>query len=342
MQNTVPTKLIDVALRKGLTKEEFSGVHAQLSPTSAMNPDLKIGALLLHGLTGMPSEMRPVARRLNQLGIETEAPLLAGHGGSYKEMLDTKWRDWIDSAQEAFDDLAGRCDHVIIVGLSMGSLLAMSIAAKDRRVAGIVMMSPTVRYDGFSVSHRYHQLLPLIDVFPFLGRMCHWTEEPPYGLKDERLQRMITRRIMSVKNGDSNEFGAFRTYSVSLRQLQFLVKDTKKRADSITCPAFIMHSLEDSLTSPANALEVYSWLRMKNKKLVLMTGCDHVMTLDLRKQDVATNVAKFAIKVSWDGIAPGETMEFGVEPDVVSEAPARPAADPYPTAGNRVVQPATL
>lgn len=331
----VPTKLIDVALRKGLTKEEFSGVHEKISPTVAVNPDIKMGALLLHGLTGMPSEMRPVARRLRQLGVETETPLLAGHGGSYKEMLGTTWRDWLKGAHEAFDELASRCDRVIVVGLSMGSMLAMNLAARDPRVAGIVLMSPTVRYDGFSVQHRLHQLLPLIDVFPILGRICHWTEEPPYGLKDQRLQRMITRQIMSVKDGDSNEFGAFRTYSVSLRHLQLLVGDTRKRAGSIACPALIMHSMEDSLTTPENALDVYSWLQVEKKKLILMTGCDHVMTLDLRKQDVASNVARFATKVSWDGIETGGEIDFGVEnepvivrephpaPEVVAHAPVQ-------------------
>lgn len=339
----VPTKLIDVALRKGMTREEVSGVHEKISPTVAINPELKMGALLLHGLTGMPSEMRPVARRLRQLGVDVETPLLAGHGGSYKEMLDTGWRDWLKGAHDAFDELAARCDRVIIVGLSMGALLAMNIASKDPRVAGIVLMSPTVRYDGFSVQHRYHQLLPLIDLMPFLGKIFHWTEEPPYGLKDQRLQRMITRQIMSAKDGDSNEFGAFRTYSISLRHLQRLVNDTKKRAGSVTCPALIMHSLEDSLTTPDNALDVYSWLNVEKKKLILMTGCDHVMTLDLRKADVASNCAKFAVKMSWDGIETGG-VDLGVEkePVIIRESFPAPEAVAHSAAQQHEYQPSRL
>src|SRR5215471_19930645 len=38
-----------------------------------------VGVLLIHGLTGMPSEMRPVEKYFVSRGFEVEVPLLAGH-----------------------------------------------------------------------------------------------------------------------------------------------------------------------------------------------------------------------------------------------------------------------
>lgn len=274
---------------------------------------VRVGAVLLHGLTGMPSEMRPVARYLNKLGIESDAPTLAGHGGTYKDMQSAGWKDWLAGATEAVEAMSKRVDKVIVVGLSMGALVATCIAAKNPKVSGIVLMSTALEYDGENVRRKLHRLLPLVDIFPFLGDIFYWTEEPPYGLKDERLQRMITREIEKCKSESKADFGAFRTYAGSLRQLQLLVKHVKKQAPQVRCPALLMHSVEDSLTTARNSIEMHSYLGSTDKEFKLLSGCDHVMTLDLRKNEVAQMIGDFIVRVSRD------------EPGPFAEAPLQPA-----------------
>ena len=187
----------------------------------------------------------------------------------------------------------------MVVGLSMGALLATALAAEDSRVSGVVLLSPTIRYDGSAVSDKFGFLLPLVDVLPFMSWSCYWTEEPPYGLKDQRLQRMITRQVEAARKGEKTDYGSFRTYAGSLRQLQHLVKHVKKIAAEVTCPALIMHSKEDTLTSTRNATQMHSWLGSSEKQLMLFDGSDHVMTVDLRKREVASRVAHFATRLSW-------------------------------------------
>ncbi len=41
-------------------------------------------------------------------------------------------------------------------------------------------------------------------------------------------------------------------------------------------------------------------MEANDKTLVLLGGCDHVLTLDLRRKDVAAYIARFVAKTSWD------------------------------------------
>ncbi len=255
-----------------------------------------LSVLLLHGLTGMPSEMRPIERHIKALGFEIVTPLLPGHGATHRELLETTWRDWVDGARRALDDLASRSDSVVVAGLSMGALLATLLAAEDPRVAGIALLSPTMRYDGSSIPWT-RCLLPLADVFPFLGKVTYWTETPPYGLKDERLQRRITRSVEAAKRGETTQFGLFRTYSGALRELNRLVREVRVKAGGARCPALVLHSVEDTVTSVRNAEEIYALLGATDKSIQWLSGCDHVITLDLQRHEVARHVGEFVTRL---------------------------------------------
>jgi carboxylesterase len=253
-------------------------------------------ALLLHGLTGMPSEMRPLERHLKTLGCEIAVPLLPGHGATHRELLATTWNDWMAGARDALEDLAARPEPVVIAGLSMGALLAVLLAAEDPRVAGIVLLSPTLRYDGSSIPWTRH-LLPLAHVLPFVGRLTYWTETPPYGLKDERLQRRITRSVEAAKRGESTRFGLFRTYTGAIRELNRMVREVRVKARYARCPALVLHSVEDTVTSIRNAEEIHALLGATDKAIGWLSGCDHVITLDLQKREVARQVGEFVSRI---------------------------------------------
>ena len=85
----------------------------------------RTGALLLHGLGGTPVEMRYVAMGLARAGVTVSCPQLAGHSGSVEDLRDSRWQDWLASAEAALDALRCRCDTVIVGGLSMGAVLAL-------------------------------------------------------------------------------------------------------------------------------------------------------------------------------------------------------------------------
>jgi carboxylesterase len=258
---------------------------------------IKVGALLIHGLTGEPNEMKPLAQALEQLGCTVEVPLLPGHGASYKELLKTGWQDWLDGARQSLNKLSETCDIVVVGGLCLGGLLPVLLALENAKVAGIVSLSPTIRYDGIMSSNWVQMFIPLVDLYPsFLGRKFYWTETMPFGLRDERLQRIIQKQFEAAGNGKS---GNFRKYAGSLRQLDHLLKQIKKHAGEVTCPALIMHSMEDSVTGPYNPKTLHSWLSgTQDKSITWLQGCDHVLPLDLKKEEVAYHYASFVCRIA--------------------------------------------
>jgi len=267
------------------------------SADSKNNGKYEVGVILLHGLTGMPSELRPVARHLTKLGYLVECPLLPGHGAGHTELLDSTWKQWVQCAKDSIAAMSKRTSKIFIGGLSMGALIATIAASEDSRVDGVIALSPTLQYDGQNTSP-YGLFLFLVDFFPVLGRLCYWTEEPPYGLRDERLQRQIKKSIEAAARGESDQFGLFRTYAGSLRQLELLVREFRRKAGGAKCPYIVMHSMEDTLTTIKNPMDFCKMIGSRDRLLVLLSGCDHVITLDLRKNDVARHVGEFVSRVS--------------------------------------------
>ncbi len=102
------------------------------------------GVLVLHGFTGNPQSMRPLAESIAKAGFTVELPLLPGHGTSVEDMVDTRWQDWSEAAEAAYQDLAGRCQRVAVCGLSMGGTLTCWLAERHQEVAAIALINPLV------------------------------------------------------------------------------------------------------------------------------------------------------------------------------------------------------
>jgi carboxylesterase len=103
-----------------------------------------IGVVVLHGFTGSPQSLRPLARALATAGFTVELPLLPGHGTSVEDMVPTRWSDWSSAAEATYRDLAGRCERVFAAGLSMGGSLAIWLAERHPEIAGVIVVNPLV------------------------------------------------------------------------------------------------------------------------------------------------------------------------------------------------------
>ena len=71
------------------------------------------GVLVVHGFTGNPQSMRPLAEAFAAAGFTVSLPLLPGHGTRIEDMLPTRWADWSTAAEQAYDELAARCERVL-------------------------------------------------------------------------------------------------------------------------------------------------------------------------------------------------------------------------------------
>jgi carboxylesterase len=135
-----------------------------LGPVGFIERKGSVGVLLVHGLTGTPTEMKQFGKVIARKGFTVACPELAGHCATIEALSATKWHDWYLSIEAAFDALKAECDHVFVAGLSMGALIALLLAAKKgNQVAGVILLSTTFFYDGWNVP-KFKQafLLPLV------------------------------------------------------------------------------------------------------------------------------------------------------------------------------------
>jgi carboxylesterase len=104
-----------------------------------------VGVLVLHGFTGNPMSVRPLAEAAAKAGHGVEMPLLSGHGTVIEDMLPTRWEHWSADAEAAYERLAARSERVVVAGLSMGGSLTLWLASRHPGIAGIVCVNPATR-----------------------------------------------------------------------------------------------------------------------------------------------------------------------------------------------------
>jgi carboxylesterase len=114
---------------------------------------------VLHGFTGNPQSMRPLAEALGRAGFTVDLPLLPGHGTSLEDMVPTRWEDWTAGAEDAYQGLVARCHKVAVVGLSMGGSLSCLLAVHHPEIAGLAVINPLIEPPADSFRELIRQLL---------------------------------------------------------------------------------------------------------------------------------------------------------------------------------------
>lgn len=132
---------------------------------------MQVGVLLLHGFTSSLDTVNGLVPHLEQLGLAYRMPVLRGHGQTPEALRGVTWRDWVEDAREALLELTARGLPVVVVGLSMGGLVALNLAAEHPdKVVGVVTVAACLEFR--------HPLIPYLGL---LQRTLHdWPSSPDY------------------------------------------------------------------------------------------------------------------------------------------------------------------
>lgn len=256
--------------------------------------------LLLHGLTGTPTELGYLAHYLQRRGGHSvRVPRLANHGQPLGVLARTTWRELLRSAQEAFDEArqeARRLDVPLVVGgLSLGAVLSLMMAAEHSAdVAGVACLSPTLFYNGWNVPW-YQKLLPLARYTP-LKYFSYFRESEPFGLKDEDLRRRIADQYSRMSLRDSVDAGKLGYAHFPVRlfcEMQKLVARCKRVLPSVTSPVLLVQAEQDDMTGPQNADFIHDRVGSERRELMLLKQSYHLVSVDLERSAVAERLSAF-------------------------------------------------
>jgi carboxylesterase len=233
-----------------------------------------VGVLVLHGFTGNPQSMRPLAEAFAAAGHGVEMPLLSGHGTRVEDMLATTWTDWSADAEAAYQRLAARSEQVVVAGLSMGGSLTCWLATRHPELAGIICVNPATQ--------------AAAEVRSFIETLVADGHEVMDGLGSD------------VADTDSPESAYPQTPLRPLLSLFEAANEIQPDLVRIECPLLLFTSPEDHVVPPGDS----DYLASQVSGPVERVSCDrsyHVATIDFDKEMIAERSLDFVAKVTASG-----------------------------------------
>lgn len=232
------------------------------------------GCLLVHGFTSTPYEMRHLGERLRAAGYTVSAVRLAGHGTRPEDLERTTRRDWYRSARDGLDEIAARCATRVVVGSSLGALLALRLAEECAgEVDALVLLAVPLEL----ANRRMGLVRLLAPLAPLLPRRLRFLPKGESDIADDAARTAHPAyREMPLR---------------AVAQLLALRDEVRERLDRVRQPALVLHGAGDR-TVPVENLE-----RLRRlpglRRVVLLPESRHVIGVDRDKDRLADEVIRF-------------------------------------------------
>ncbi len=230
-----------------------------------------VGVLLSHGFTATSAEVRWLAKYLHERGYTVAGPLLPGHGTTIEEMNRCRWQDWVNAMEGLYQQLASRCQKVVIGGESMGGLLALYLASTHPEAAAVLAYAAALHS-----TPRSMQLLVAL-LAPFVPYRT-WPPGPK-SLVDERWKGYPAQPLKAAL------------------QLFRLQKEVARRLPSIRQPVLIMQGCLDRSVFPSVPAELAQRIGSQDKEVHWLEKSEHCLLLDQEWEQAAEITAQFLERV---------------------------------------------
>lgn len=229
------------------------------------------GCLLIHGFTGVPGEMRWLGEYLAAQGHTVLGVRQTGHGSDPEDLQHATWRHWLGSGADALHLLQDQCEHVFVMGLSMGGMTAINLAVLFP-VNGIVTMSTPV-------IHKGDWRLNFVDVIaPFRP----YQKKKPADPAREHLR--------------APDHYSYPVWPVrAVKQFMEYVRYTHTNLPNLKTPILIAHSKKDDFIGPENANVIKARVGSTDKDLIWLEESDHVITEGPERHLLFNRIQKFII-----------------------------------------------
>jgi len=229
--------------------------------------------LVLHGFTGSPVSMRPLAEVFAGAGFAVELPRLPGHGTAVEDMIETGFDDWLTEAERGLAALQARVPDGkwVVAGLSMGGMLTAALAEGHPELAGIVLINTPASVPDEMAAVVEEMLAGGTEVMDSIGG--------------------------DIADPDADEASYGETPLRPLITMIMAGADVRERLGDITQPALIITSRQDHVVNPEDS-DVLAENISGPVERVWLEKSFHVATLDYDRAEVEAAALAFAQRVT--------------------------------------------
>ena len=235
-----------------------------------------LGVLIIHGFTATLESVSALYAPLSELGIPVLMPQLAGHGASSPEALrGVTWEAWLKDADKAFQELRCLAERVIIIGHSMGALLAIHLAVRyESEIDSLVLVAPAIKLASlFAPGRPLHFAVPLVS-----GIIKKWDLKPYAGQSNV---------------GCAPHYAWVPTDAV----VSFfdLLKKSLPLLSKVTVPVFILHNRRESTVLPESATILCDSIATKpsEKSIVWLERSEHQTFCDCEREAAVKSIVDY-------------------------------------------------
>jgi carboxylesterase len=234
----------------------------------------EIGCLLVHGFGDTAALMEPMASYLNEQNIQTKCMDLPGHGTSLQEFARISSEKLIGTVEREYAKLKESHRSVILVGFSMGGLLALQLGTL-RQIEGIVTICAPIFPRGGILGEKALKLIAKAGAAAGINI-------PKLGITS-----LSDKSLAACLNG-------YKKYPArSILCLIELMELTRPILKRVTSPMLVVQSHRDDVVWKDSGRHIYNSVGSKEKRFILLENSRHKAPIDRDRRVLFKEITRF-------------------------------------------------
>lgn len=227
--------------------------------------------LYIHGIMGSPFEFRKIAEALKDENITFKALLLPGHGRNGNDFSRSNADTWQTHVNKEISQLQRNYSKIILIGHSLGGLLALN-AALRYRVDGIILLNTPIK-----TRISFQQISMSLRVLLSSGN------------SDDQMIRTY-RETFSV---DLSDWWTLPLWIPRLLDVNRVARQTAKMLDKVMIPVILFQSMHDETVNSISAELLKRGLGDQLQSLTYLNKSTHAYFVDGEFKEIIKGIKRF-------------------------------------------------
>jgi esterase/lipase/1-acyl-sn-glycerol-3-phosphate acyltransferase len=258
----------DAFFVKGETKPRSVGM-----PFLIKGKSKNIGVVLSHGYMAAPLEVRELAEFLGRQGFWVYVPRLKGHGTSPEDLALRTYLDWRISVDQGYAIISSICKNVVAGGFSTGAGLALDLAVRVKRVAGVFAVAAPMRLKDFSA-----RFAPAVDMW---NRLM------------ERARQVGAKKEYVENKPENPHINYLRNPISGVVEVDRLMDALEPQLPDLNVPSLVIQSRGDPVVDPKGSRQIFELIGTSEKEYLLFNFDRHGILMGEGSQKVHKSIAEF-------------------------------------------------